>query len=544
MEKQAKPLKSKRNFKSHSDNFEIKEENEKENKDKQTLSLFSFNHNQRCFLFLPSSKYKKLSTDEFEVISNVDIPSNFTISVKSYKNIPECLTIPCKNSSIPLRKKFENSNLIWKLYQPEKMKKLIRTLTKYQKFNHFPTTYQLGRKDNMYRHFSKFKLKFPQDYNYVPVTFILPFDAKDFQIYAKSDKKAIWIIKPVASSRGRGIRLLQDISEFSNLLKISMKPQEELLLSRYIDNPHLINNKKYDLRIYVLITSYSPLKINLYHEGLVRFATEEYDKKNKTDVYIHLTNYSINKNNAKYTKNISNDENASKWSLEAFNKYFEKNNLTKEHEAIWSRIKDIVIKTIITISEETIMETQTLTRHRNCLFELYGFDILVDDHYHPWLIEVNVNPSLNCGSPLDLRIKTDLLSDIINIIGICPFDHKANEDELFRMNKIDQKKNSSCILPEIPNLNKVKFQNQMTSKMKIKIAKEFDRKNLKHKLPEYDTEYYHEMIDDFTCEHQRSQVGDFELIFPLKENIEQYSKFMLNPYDDNIVLWQWMLSSK
>ena len=63
----------------------------------------------------------------------------------------------------------------------------------------------------------------------------------------------------------------------------------------------LIKNKKFDLRVYVVITCINPLRIYMYQEGLVRFASEEYSNNKKIfeNQYIHLTNYSINKHNKK-----------------------------------------------------------------------------------------------------------------------------------------------------------------------------------------------------------------------------------------------------
>lgn len=56
-----------------------------------------------------------------------------------------------------------------------------------------------------------------------------------------------------------------------------IKKNKNYLISEYIKNPHLINGLKYDLRIYVLVTSYDPLKIYIHKDGLCRFATELYD---------------------------------------------------------------------------------------------------------------------------------------------------------------------------------------------------------------------------------------------------------------------------
>lgn len=118
-------------------------------------------------------------------------------------------------------------------------------------------------------------------------------------------------------------------------------------MSRYISNPLLINGHKFDLRIYVLVTCFEPLRIYVYKEGLARFASETYSEKvNINNKFIHLTNYSINKNNHNFIQNedIENDDFGFKWSLSAFCKHLESVGINMN--LMWSRIYDIFIKTI------------------------------------------------------------------------------------------------------------------------------------------------------------------------------------------------------
>ena len=77
------------------------------------------------------------------------------------------------------------------------------------------------------------------------------------------------------------------------------------MVQEYIDRPFLINGLKFDLRIYILMTSSCPLKIYLYEDGLVRFATKPYNNnpENIEDKYIHITNFSVNKNNKEFIYN-------------------------------------------------------------------------------------------------------------------------------------------------------------------------------------------------------------------------------------------------
>jgi len=131
-------------------------------------------------------------------------------------------------------------------------------------------------------------------------------------------------------------------------------------------NPHLIDGLKYDLRIYVLVTSYDPLKVYLFKEGLTRFATEKYSTNINSlkKRFVHLTNYSVNKRNIEgYVKNndkakedsmIEDDDtpNSSKWNLLQLKTQFEKMGL--DFKATKNRIKDVIIKTLISVEPHIV----------------------------------------------------------------------------------------------------------------------------------------------------------------------------------------------
>jgi len=76
-------------------------------------------------------------------------------------------------------------------------------------------------------------------------------------------------VKPHNRSQGKGIIVTDDIEVIASRLD----KYSQLVVSQYVDNPLLINGFKFDLRIYVGITSVYPLRMYIYEEGLARFAT-------------------------------------------------------------------------------------------------------------------------------------------------------------------------------------------------------------------------------------------------------------------------------
>ena len=70
----------------------------------------------------------------------------------------------------------------------------------------------------------------------------------------------------------------------------------------------MIDGFKYDLRLYVFINGINPLRIYIYKDGLARFATEKYklpNDKNIDNLFMHLTNYSINKGSKDFMEDLA-----------------------------------------------------------------------------------------------------------------------------------------------------------------------------------------------------------------------------------------------
>ena len=109
--------------------------------------------------------------------------------------------------------------------------------------------------------------------------------------------KDMYILKPTASSCGRGIKVIGK--------KDTVNKRSGHLVSKYVANPHLLRGYKYDLRIYIVVTCFEPLKAYIFQEGLVRLATQPYStaKGSLKKRFVHLTNYSVNKKADSYVKN-------------------------------------------------------------------------------------------------------------------------------------------------------------------------------------------------------------------------------------------------
>ncbi|KAG5446229.1 Tubulin polyglutamylase ttll4 [Clonorchis sinensis] len=302
----------------------------------------------------------------------------------------------------------------WIFYFGKHMRpQVFRSIREYQKVNHLPCSFHLGRKDRLWKNLVHMQAKFgKENFSFMPETFCLPGDLEALKkVWDEEGDNQRWILKPPAAARGIGVRL---ITKWAQVPK-----KRPAIVQKYLARPFLINESKFDLRIYVFISSVNPLRVYIHEDGLVRFASQKYTNATRClgNRFIHLTNYSINRLNSEYVSNSSDlAAKGHKWSLRALWVYFRSQGIAPA--PVWSSIKDLVVKTAI--STETAFNTamHSYCNHSYSVNEVFGFDIFLDEDLKPWLLEVNVSPSMHSDSPLDAKIKGNMVKDMLNIAGL------------------------------------------------------------------------------------------------------------------------------
>jgi tubulin polyglutamylase TTLL5 len=361
-------------------------------------------------------------------------------------------------------------NLLWTWSKPHINKSHLLI---WQKVNHFDDSKQLTRKDLLKKNIQRFTdmkdNKYASEFEIMPQTFLLPNEYtqfvqcfKDFENMNNPSKNPgdenqpsesmvpkklvlnYWILKPVGLSRGRGISVIQNLND--------VVYSQSSVIQKYVENPLTLQNYKFDLRLFIVVTSFKPLEAFIYRDGFARISSYVYslNPNDLANKFIHLTNSSIQKQNLQgFTQDnpinqVQDDPNAagSKLSLlgenglwkrlEQFSALYrdssdnsnDKNNNNSKPankkiviDELWQSICLLVVKSLSIVDEKMVSQP-------NC-FELFGYDVLIDDTLRPWLLEVNASPSLARENYLDKRIKNQLIKDIVQLLDVAQYDRLA-----------------------------------------------------------------------------------------------------------------------
>jgi tubulin polyglutamylase TTLL1 len=288
----------------------------------------------------------------------------------------------------------------------------------HQLINHFPNHYELTRKDLVVKNLKRYRKDLQREgrdasvLDFVPTTFVLPGDYALFAEEYRRQPNSTWILKPSARAQGKGIFLINKLSQVRKWYAtqwpgaIKVNSSDAYVVSKYIQNPLLIGGKKFDLRLYVCVRSYRPLQAYKSSLCFARFCNYKYteDEDDLDNAFVHLTNVAVQKHSDSY-----NENHGSKWPLDSLKFYLKTNYGWEKTKKLFEDIDSLIIHTLKACQAVMIND-------RHC-FELYGYDIIVDDSLKPWLIEVNASPSLSATTHTDRLLKFQLINDTLKCIA-------------------------------------------------------------------------------------------------------------------------------
>jgi len=220
--------------------------------------------------------------------------------------------------------------------------------------------------------------------------------------------------------------------------------------------------------------------------------TEMYEApsdENLDELFMHLTNYSINKHNENFDRD-DNDDSGSKRSIKFLNEWLQ--SMDYDVNFLWHNITDVLVKTLI-VAQPHILHSYRMCRpgappgSESVCFELLGFDILLDRKLRPWLLEVNRSPSFGTDTKLDSEIKGGALCDTFNLLNIRASDKRrgmAAEKAEAQKRLLMQPKRSEYSMSELEkkkmvlNKRRTELKDRLTQIRREAAREEFENMNM------------------------------------------------------------------
>lgn len=290
----------------------------------------------------------------------------------------------------------ETADLLWAHDYPfTKIRSTIVNLQQHQKINHFPGCGFLTNKVDL----ATTRLK------YIPPAFKLPQQKDEFKEYSSKHPEKTFVVKH-HQHRHIKIKKIDEINLNDNLT----------FIQEYVDNPLLVDGFKFDIGVYVVITSIDPLRVYIYYgDILFRYCPHAYYPFDPTDVdkYIVGDDYLPTWEVPSLAKFYNTLGYGMKGSFDAYLK-----NQGKDPQIIWDQVED-AIRTAI-LSKESLMK-DLMRRYKNYrnFFEMARFDLIVDADLKVYLMEANMSPNLSSAHfKQNFILYEQVIYHVLNLVGV------------------------------------------------------------------------------------------------------------------------------
>ncbi|OHS97996.1 Tubulin-tyrosine ligase family protein [Tritrichomonas foetus] len=320
----------------------------------------------------------------------------------------------------------DSAVLVWYDSKNTNKAETFTQLKNWQVVNRIPSISVICRKAPLARLMNKLVELYPELYDFWPKTFILPFSKEEFvDYYCEHNVKELnhnnknistqknrkcnpksFLIKPDNGSLGKGIKIIpQGFSR--DYIENELNHKFLSVAQEMIHPTNAIQNTKFDLRVYCLVTNINPPEIYVFRDGVARFCSETMSTNDP--VFSHITNVTLNMERTKKVKKLS------RLISDVFNILKKKHKVDIDH--LWNEIDKICALTVMSSIKYLVKSEYDhcpKIGYQRC-FQILGFDIILDENFKPYLLEVNYRPLLDFHSKYEQKMKVKMIKEALTL---------------------------------------------------------------------------------------------------------------------------------